>query len=381
MIIGIDASNIRGGGGVTHLVEMLRAAVPAEHGISEIVVWAGRSTLERIEARPWIRKEYRAALDGSLLKRVAWQRFRLSDEARSFGCHVLFVPGGTYSGTFRPMVTMSQNLLPFEARELDRYGLSWMNLKMRLLRRTQARTFLQADCVVFLTDYAERVVREIVRVPNKRVATIAHGVDERFSMKPREQRPINAYCASEPFRIVYVSVIDEYKHQRHVATAVTSLRAMGFPVALDLIGPSHTGALSRLRSQMSASDPEGQYLRYRGSLRYEDVRSAYAGADLSVFASSCESFGQILTESMSAGLPIACSNRSAMPEVLGEAGIYFDPENPREIADALRRYIESPALRAEKARIAYERAKLFTWRECASRTLSLLSRFASGAAP
>ena len=55
LTIGVDATNIRIGGGVTHLIELLHAAQPAEHGIERIVVWGGTPTLAALEDRPWLK--------------------------------------------------------------------------------------------------------------------------------------------------------------------------------------------------------------------------------------------------------------------------------------------------------------------------------------
>ena len=54
MIVGVDASNVRAGGGVTHLSSLLGAADPAAFGIERIVVWAGRATLERLPEAAWL---------------------------------------------------------------------------------------------------------------------------------------------------------------------------------------------------------------------------------------------------------------------------------------------------------------------------------------
>jgi hypothetical protein len=113
MRLGIDASNIRAGGGVTHLVELLQASKPLEHGFEQVVVWAGRSTLEKIGDFRWLDKQYLPVLDRSLPSRIWWQRFSLQTLLIRNKCDLLFVPGGTYSGSFRPFVTMSRNLLPF----------------------------------------------------------------------------------------------------------------------------------------------------------------------------------------------------------------------------------------------------------------------------
>src|SRR2546430_2170916 len=126
MIVGIDASNISQGGGVTHLVELLGAANPSKHGFSRVIVWSGRGMLDQIPDRPWLEKSHQPLLDRGLPFRAFWQRFRLSALARRAGCDVLFVLGGSYAGSFRPIVAFNQNLLPFDWRELRRFGPSWL---------------------------------------------------------------------------------------------------------------------------------------------------------------------------------------------------------------------------------------------------------------
>jgi glycosyltransferase involved in cell wall biosynthesis len=79
---------------------------------------------------------------------------------------------------------------------------------------------------------------------------------------------------------------------------------------------------------------------------------------------------------MAAGLPIACSNRSSLHETLGDAGLYFDPEKPMEIAAAIRKLIEDHILRAEKAEAALDRAKEFTWERCARETFDFIAKIA-----
>ena len=128
MILGIDATNLRRGGGITHLVELLRAANPVTQGVERVVVWGGEPILNVLQNRSWLVKRNPPALDKGLLKRMIWQYLHLSDAARDEGCDVLFVPGGSYAGDFHPVVTMSQNLLPFEWRESRRFGWSFYSI-------------------------------------------------------------------------------------------------------------------------------------------------------------------------------------------------------------------------------------------------------------
>src|SRR5437868_2069623 len=123
MRIGIDASNIRGGGGLTHLARLLAAGQPREVGISQVIVWAARTILDQLPSHPWLTKMHERLLDRSLPMRLYWQQACLARVAERY-CDVLFVPGGLYTGRFRPFVAMSQIMLPFASYKLRRYGLS-----------------------------------------------------------------------------------------------------------------------------------------------------------------------------------------------------------------------------------------------------------------
>ena len=207
-----------------------------------------------------------------------------------------------------------------------------------------------------------------------RVTLIPHGVDERFAGSPREQRPISQYSADRPFRILYVSIIDVYKHQGQSAEAVAKLRQSGLPVVLDLVGSAYPPALARLKKTLDRVDPAGKFVRYAGAVPNGELHARYAEAEVYLFASSCENLPNILLEAMAAGLPIASSNREPMPEVLGDAGLYFDPESPHEIADVLRTLIEDVGLRAKLAQRAYEKAKQYSWKRCADETFAFISK-------
>ena len=70
MIIGIDASNINVGGGLTHLVELLNAATPSNYGFKKVIVWASQSTLDRINDQSWLIKCHHEALEKNIFQRA-----------------------------------------------------------------------------------------------------------------------------------------------------------------------------------------------------------------------------------------------------------------------------------------------------------------------
>ena len=372
MILGIDASNIRRDGGLTYLVELLRAADPASFGIRKVVVWGGTATLGRIEERSWLEKRCHRFMDGSLSSRAIWQTFVLSREARTH-CDGLFVPGGLYVGAFRPFVTISRNMLPFEWEEARRYGFSLAALRLLILRLSQVRTFRRADGLIFLMAYARNTILPMLGKTRGSIATIPHGIANEFMCKPREQRPLSEYDSKRRFKVIYVSTVDAYKHQWLVAEAVAALQRQGMAISLDLIGPAYPTSLARLKKVLLKLDPAGEYITYRGAVPHKDLRTHYFKADLCLFASSCENMPNILLEGMASGLPIVCSSRGPMPEVLGQGGVYFDPLDTCDIERALRQIIESVELRTRLASISFSRVQQYSWTRCANETFGFLS--------
>ncbi len=380
MHLGIEASNLRRGGGITHLREILRAADPRDHGFSRVTVWSGQTTLDVLPAsNVWLRLERNAALDSPLPRRLWWQTIELERRAARIGCDLLFVPGGSYAGRFRPFVTMSRNMLPFEPRERARYGFSLSRLRLMLLERVQKATLRRADGVIFLNDYARGTVLQQTGTLRGAIATIPHGVDERFRIAPRAQRPLEAFSFQRPFQLLYVSIIDMYKHQWNVAEAVMRMRSRGMPVALDLIGPAYPPAAKKLDDVLNRIDPARAFVRVSGSIPYTDLPQLYAAADGFIFASSCENMPNIVLEAMAAGLPIASARCGPMPEILGDGGLFFDPEDVDSIESAVERLVRDREGRERWASLAFGRAGEFSWRRCATATYQFLARIVAPA--
>lgn len=376
LTVGIDASNLRQGGGITHLVELLRATEPSYLGIKRIIIWGGQATLNALDEYSWLDKRNLSVLDKSLFHRELWQRFSLSRAARDEGCEVLLVPGGSYAGNFSPVVTMSRNLLPFEMKELLRYGLSIRAIRLLVLRLTMSQSLRKADGIIFLTQYSHKAVLKVTGDLGGKTCIIPHGMHRRFNRAPKEQYSISNYDDENPYRIIYVSTIDNYKHQWNVVEAVKILRSNGMPIVLDLIGSSIQPALKRLNKVISKLDPGQSWVNYMGAISYNDLHKYYLQSDLGVFASSCENMPNILLETMASGLPIACSSNGPMPEILGDTGVFFDPEQAITITRALSKLINSSQLRSELSKASYERAQQYSWRRCAEETFGFLNSIA-----
>lgn len=101
----------------------------------------------------------------------------------------------------------------------------------------------------------------------------------------------------------------------------------------------------------------------------------YQTAKVFVFPSVIEGFGLPVLEAMACGCPVACSNAASLPEVGGDAVLYFNPNDINGMAAAMTRLLDNDSLRLNLAQKGIERAKLFSWEKTAADIYKILSAF------
>jgi glycosyltransferase involved in cell wall biosynthesis len=98
----------------------------------------------------------------------------------------------------------------------------------------------------------------------------------------------------------------------------------------------------------------------------------YKNAYIFVFPSLLESFGNAPLEAMACGCPVLASNAPAIPEVCGDAALYFDPYDPQDMADKIKKVLKDDILRKELITKGYQRVKKYTWEESAQKLLAIM---------
>lgn len=306
--------------------------------------------------------------------RMRWWRRGYPELERQLTPDAILHPTGFIRGGSRgtPTVVRCPNMLPFDLREIRRYGASRATLNFLYWRARYVRSFRKADGVIFLSDHSEREVsRQVTGIGKKTV--IPNGLEARFRTEPPQERPLGS-----PVEILYVSTIFLYKHHWNVVEAVSSLRKkLGLDLRLTFVGGGEHVAQKRLARRIEELGAT-TFTTVIGDVSLDEMPAMYRNADLFVFASSCEGFANTQAEAMAAGLPIACSNRASMPDILKDGGVYFDPERPTEIASAVRKLLEDSDLRLRCARKAHEYAGEYTWQKSAQQTYDFLQAVSRG---
>lgn len=369
LIVGIDASRNRSGGAIAHLLGILNG-FEKETGIKHVHVWAYKDLLERVPEKEWLSKHHHDYLDKSLAHQLWWQTFMLKNQAHSLRCDIIFATDASTTCNFNPLVVLSQDLLCYEPGVMQTYRWGKARLRLEIIKRIQDNAFRRAKGVLFLTEYARSLIQSSYDlIPNS--AIVPHGIDDSFRRRDLIGFTANWKCPSE-IRCIYVSNADFYKHPWNVVRAIKRLRNRGLPVKLTLIGGGHGAPQELLEETISACEGES-WVKQLAFLPHSQLHLHLAESDIFVFASSCENLPVTLLEGMAFGLPIACSNRGPMPEVLGDAGEYFDPLVPTSIEDALLRLIQSPERRFLLAKSAQKRSESYTWERCSQQTFRFIA--------
>ena len=172
-----------------------------------------------------------------------------------------------------------------------------------------------------------------------------------------------------PF-LLYVGGLSPHKNLLRLVEAF----AKGAPpdLKLILVGDVHDvfhTHVPQIRAAITRHDLHERVI-LAGFVPDEELVHLYRRAYALILPSLLEGFGLPAVEAMACGTPVLSSNAGSLPEVVGEAGIYFDPTDVDSIAGAIRLFLAAPAFRVELARLAHKRSALFTWEESARRLLA-----------
>jgi glycosyltransferase involved in cell wall biosynthesis len=380
MRIVIDATNLRDGGGVTHLTQILNEIDESKITFESIIILGCKKTLALIHDKSYIKKINKKVFEKNYLIRIIWLFTRLNYFLRQEEADILFAPGGVFFNSFRPVVTMSRNSLPMELNEARRYGMSLTYIRLLFLRYMQRQSFLKADGFIFLTEYAKNdFIKQgwlNLEMQRPRISIIPHGVAPILVSGKNGIIHKTNFNIENPFRIVYISIIDLYKHQDKVALAIEKLNNDGYFVEVNFVGPYYRPAFKRFNNVVNGmSDKVKLRIKYHGRLNRSEQSILYNKMDCFLFASTCENMPNILLEGMSSGLPIVCSSRGPMPEILKTAGEYFNPESVQSICAAIIKLYNSFELRNKLSNESIQLSKNYSWAKCSNDTFQFLTQF------
>ncbi len=244
-----------------------------------------------------------------------------------------------------------------------------LTVGMRLLVRLAAR---RSERVIADSASTRDDLVRFLGVPESRIDVVALGAGETMRTTPMSERELRARhgLGDRPVALS-VSAKRPHKNLLRLLEALALLPGERRPV---LILPGYPTWHERELRERAASLGVAGDVRFLDWVADSELEGFYAAAGAFVFPSLYEGFGLPVLEAMRRGVPVACSDRSSLPEVAGEAALLFDPERPAEIAAAIERLLTDRA-EADRLRDAgRQRAARFTWEATARETLRSYER-------
>src|SRR5271157_2373566 len=217
----------------------------------------------------------------------------------------------------------------------------------------QARDAAQrSDAIIAVSAFTKNAVVSLLGVEAAKVRVVHHGVrDLPYSPVPREKIVLN------------VGAIQKRKNIARLVEAFETLEPDWRLVLAGSLGYGSADILARIERS-----PARERISILGYVSPGELAHWYSKAMIFAFPSLDEGFGMPVLEAMAAGTPVVTSNRSALPEVAGDAALLVDPGNTEALGEALRLLAGNEDLRRDLASRGIARARLFTWEKAVRET-------------
>jgi glycosyltransferase involved in cell wall biosynthesis len=362
MRILVNGIHAKSGGGVTYLKNIL--PILAEDAELELHLFIHKDQFDLFDAIDDRIRVHLLNFRNGFFFNLVWEQFALPILAKGMSIDVTVSPAN-YGPLFAPaQVIMLRNSLAVagkETRPIKR--LYWAGLTIMT-----AFSLLTCRRAIAVSNYAREALTFGIsqRLQNK-VSVIYHGVRESFV-------PPDA-----PRNGTYLLAVSDIYVQKNLHTlfhALAEIRRSNPEIVLKLAGEAiDRGYLNELQEVIRREKLENA-VEILGQMNAEQLLDLYQNCAAFVFPSTVETFGNPLVEAMACGAPIVSSNTAAMPEILGEAAIYFDPLNADDMAAKIGDILDNADLRQRLSERGLQRSAMFSWRNTAQQTADVIKSVA-----
>ena len=232
----------------------------------------------------------------------------------------------------------------------------------------------KADHIVTVSNFSKNQIIQTLGIPGSRITVIPCGVGKEFTADVSPSK-FKVVVQSLGLRLPFILYVGNLKPHKNVQTL---LRAF-----------AHLRRYDRLRHSLLivGDDPKwkstvvneclnlgiGDCTIFAAQVSQSFLPLIYANADLLVMPSTLEGFGLPVLEAMACGTPVVASSAASLPEVGGNAALYFDPLSADELAVQIERVLESHELRVSLRNLGIQQATQFSWEKAARRHIELYS--------
>lgn len=247
-----------------------------------------------------------------------------------------------------------------------------------LIKRVYLQSLVKYSCwkagrIAAVSQSTKEDVIKYVMVEGNKIDVIYEGVNfERFSevSKKDARNFVEKHYGSKRY-IISLTSLYPHKNNEFLIRAFAKLKKeKGVPQKLFIVGIDPYNKISQLKATIASYGMKGEIL-YLGRVFSNELSFLYKGADMSVYLSEYEGFGLPILEAMASGCPVLSSNKSSLPEVVGDAGILVDPSDINSVVDKMGKLLGDNNLREQYIEKGLVRAREFSWENVGRRLVKL----------
>jgi len=228
-----------------------------------------------------------------------------------------------------------------------------------------------ANKIIAVSNFTKQEIVKHFQVTPKKIYITYEGVDSLAVSSKDFKETLNKYKIRQPY-LLYVGNVYPHKNIDGLLSAFQELLKEKPDYHLTIVGKDDY-FFERLKKEVRLKNLEANVI-FTGFVTDHDLPNIYQAASLYVFPSFCEGFGLPALEACLYGIPVAASNNSSLPEVLGQAAVYFDPYQPQEIHKKIKYVLDNPQVAQQLVERGHEQVKKFSWKKMAAITLKMYQK-------
>jgi len=247
---------------------------------------------------------------------------------------------------------------------------------LNYLNRAVPPSLARADVVLADAASSQRDLVEVYGTPREKIRVLYSGVEPRFcpDVPPDARTRVQQLTRGKPYLLSVGTLQPRKNYVRLLHAFAHLLSSLQPPISdLQLVIAGGRGWMYAEIFETAARLNLQERVVFAEFVADDDLPALYAGARLFVYPSLYEGFGLPVIEAMACGVPVVCSNTSSLPEVAGDAALYFDPRDVDALARTLYRALTDPTLCATLRARGIARARQFTWEQAARELCTYLT--------
>jgi len=357
---------LRTGGGETYLVNLVREMARLDDVRLLLLVSTANEALFEEFASDTVELRRVPLAGRSVALRLAAEHLVLPRQATGWGADVLFSPGNS-----TPFLATGPTVLAIQSMHYSIVPEQMSKLRVLYFSQVVPVAGRRASRVVAVSaDIARRLAR-VAHVGPERVRVVYEGFDPSFA-RVTGARAVDQALANHgiprPF-LLFVSSLNVFKNPDKAIRAFAALRRP--ELTLVMVGRDNTGMIEQWK-ELTRTLGVAERVRFLGFVPNHELPALYSAAECLLYPSAVETFGLPPLEAMGCGLPVVASNRTSIPEIVGDAALCVDPDDTDALAAAIGRVLDEPDLRRDLAERGRARLPRFSWAQAARETVEVL---------